>query len=275
VPSVTAYEPTAYWERLLSEDFNEAGVGYPRLARSVNLAMYRSIERSVARALDAAKAISAPERVLDIGSGTGIWIDFWSRRGAAQLTGVDLAAASVERLRSLWPAYDFLQADIGDADIGLPGGNDVVSAMSVLLHIVEDARFRQAFANLAAALRPGGMLVLTEPIVVHRWWGPPFGDGANSKARPLADYRDALREVGLELRVLRPATVLLANVVDTRMAITFRMLQLYWDLLMRGVGPRERLGRTAAAVLGPADLFATRMMRTGPSAKILIASRAS
>lgn len=269
---MSQYEPSAYWQELLEDEFDEGGVGYPRLARSVNRAMYRSMERSVARVLELAST-PAPRRVLDVGSGTGIWIEFWRHRGAAGLTGVDLTATSVHHLRSRWPEHEFLQADIGDIDIELPGGYDIVSAMSVLLHIVDDDRFRQACSNLASSLRVGGTLILIDPVVVHRWWGPPFGADANSKARPLADYQAGLQAAGLELQLMRPATVLLANVVDTRTALAFRALRLYWDLLMRGVGPRERLGAFVAAILEPADRLATSLARTGPSAKVLVARR--
>ena len=267
------YDPNAYWQELLEGEFSEAGVGYPELARSVNRAMYRTAFHAVTSALKAARIASPPRRVLDIGSGTGLWIDYWQRRGASEITGVDLTAASVERLRRRWPAHDFLQADVGEVGAKFPQDRDVVSAMSVLLHIVDDDRFRQAFSNLAAALRPGGALVLVEPAVVHRWWGPPFGEEASSKARPLADYRTALEGAGLELQVVRPATVLLANVIDTRWAATFHILNIYWSRLVRTVGTNERLGAAAGAVLGGADLLAIHAMRTGPSAKVLVARR--
>jgi len=267
------YEPSVYWERLLEDEFNESGVGYPGLAHSVNRAMYRSMTDSVARALKRAGVSVTLGRVLDVGSGTGIWIDFWRRRGVAEITGVDLTATAVEHLRRRWPEYEFLQADVSDDAAGLPRARDIVSAMSVLLHIVDDTRFRRAFSNLAAALRPGGTLVLIEPVIVHRWWGPPFGEEANSRARPLADYRAALQQAGLELEVLQPATVLLANVIDTRSAATFHLMNLYWTALARGVGRRERLGAAVATIVSRADLIALRTARTGPSAKVLVARR--
>jgi SAM-dependent methyltransferase len=179
----------------------------------------------------------------------------------------------VRRLRNLWPNFDFHRVDVGDGDAELPGDNDIISAMSVLLHIVDDDRFEYALVNLANALRPGGKLVLIEPVVVHSWWGPSFGPASNSKARPLDNYRTALATAGLQPRVLSPATVLLANVIDTRTIVAFRALSVYWDLLMRGVGPRERMGAWVAAMLGPADRLLSRLARTGPSAKVLIAER--
>jgi SAM-dependent methyltransferase len=267
----TAYEPRAYWEDLLGEHYSASGVAYPGLARSLNEAMYRTLRASTAAALDAAN-LTAPRRVLDVGSGTGIWIDFWRGRGVQELVGVDLTQVAVENLRRRHPGVRFEQADAADA---LPdGGFDAISAMSVLLHITDDERFRRAVANLAAALNPGGALVLIEPVVVHNWWGPSFDDpAANSRARPLAEWQDALNAHGLRIATLRPATCLLANVVDTRRPRTFRLLQRYWELLALAVGPRERAGAAAGAALYALDRVAVRAARSGPSAKVLIARR--
>jgi hypothetical protein len=43
--------------------------------------------------------------------------------------------------------------------------------MSVLLHIVDDSRWRRALRNVATVLAPGGHLVVIDPVVVHGWWG--------------------------------------------------------------------------------------------------------
>jgi SAM-dependent methyltransferase len=266
-----AYDAANYWGTLHNRTFDESTVGYPELAVSLNAAMYRSTEYAVRQTLARARIDVTGRRVLDIGSGTGVWIDFWRRQGAGAISGVDLAEGSVRRLRERWPGYSFSQVDVGDEQAGLPGGNDVVSAMSVLLHIVENDRFQRAISNLAGALTPDGVLIAIEPVVVHHWWGPEFGKEAASLARPVDEYRSAFAAAGLTLDVLRPATVLLANVVDTRRAVTFRALERYWSLLTRAVGKRERVGQAAASVLGPVDRLATRLVRTGPSAKVLVA----
>jgi SAM-dependent methyltransferase len=268
------YQADRYWTELHDRGFDESTVGYPGIARSLNAGMYRAFLRAAGRTIDAAGLRARDARVLDVGSGTGIWIDFWERRGASEICGADLAQSSVDRLAVRWPHHRFVQVDIGDAAADLPGDNDIVSAMSILLHIVDDARFERAIANLGGALRAGGALITIEPAVVHRWWGPPFGPEANSKARPIRAYREALARAGLELELVRPATVLLANVVDTRSELTFRLLERYWWLLTQGVGPRERAGTLAAAALEPVDAAATILARTGPSAKVLLARKA-
>jgi SAM-dependent methyltransferase len=267
------YVAPKYWEETHEAADDESAVGYPNLARSINRARYDVELHNVARALDAA-GVPRPDRVLDAGSGTGIWIDFWRSRGARQIVGVDLTNVAVERLTNRYPEHEFLQRDIGDTNASLPGGMDVVSAMSVLLHITDEARFERALNNVMGCVRDGGSIVLVEPVVVHRWWGKPFDHKANSKARPLATYQRILATGGFTIVELRPATCLLANVIDTRRQITFQVLERYWALLGGSVGRRERLGRVVGAVLRAIDLLATRVVPNGPSAKIIVARRA-
>lgn len=266
------YIAPRYWAEIYEAAYDESAVGYPHLARSINRARYDVERRNVARALGAA-GVSQPERVLDVGSGTGIWIDFWRRRGAREIVGVDLTKAAVERLRSRYPEHEFLQHDVGDADVSLPGDMDVASAMSVLLHITDDARFERALQNVLGCVREGGIVVLVEPVVVHRWWGEPFGPEANSKARPLATYASILSRAGFSIVDLRPTSCLLANVIDTRREFTFRVLERYWDLLAGLVGRHERRGRVVGALLRAVDLVATSVVPNGPSAKIIVARR--
>jgi SAM-dependent methyltransferase len=266
------YAPGRYWERQHGAADDERAVGHPDLARSLNRSRYDVERRNVVRALEQAGA-ERPDRVLDVGSGTGIWIDFWAQRGASEIIGVDLARAAVERLRARYPGRAFHQLDVSDPKIRLPGDLDVVSAMSVLLHITDEARFEHALRNLLGCLRVGGLLVLVEPAIVHRWWGPPFGPGNNSRARTLTTYERILRVHGFELVAVRPASCLLTNVIDTRHRTSFVLLDHYWRALGLIVGRRERLGRVAGSILRSVDLIATKLARTGPSAKVIIARR--
>ena len=266
------YIPQRYWDGVHDAADDERAVGYPNLARSINRARYDVERRNVARALETA-GVARPDRVLDVGAGTGIWIDFWKQRGARTIVGVDLSEAAVQRLRKRYPEHEFLQRDLGDPDVSLPGSMDVVSAMSVLLHITDEARFERALEHLLACVADGGSLVLVEPLVVHRWWGAAFGAESNSKARPLAAYTRVLDRAGFQIVELRPMSCVLANVIDTRRKLSFRLMERYWDLLSRIVGRRERLGAVVAALLRPIDLVATRLVAPGPSSKVVVARR--
>ena len=267
------YVPSTYWRDTLDAQFDESAVGYPELSRSLNQARYVAERANVARALKSV-GTGVPQRVLDIGSGVGVWIKFWEQRGATEITGVDLTERAVATLSSRFPQHHFSQADIGDPDLSLPVA-DAVSAMSVLLHITDEERFARAIGTVAASVAPGGTLVLVEPIVVRQWWGHRFGPEANSKARPLEAYRSALEKAGMEIVSLSPASCLLTNVIDTRHRSTFRILQKYWQALSLVVGRRERVGRLVGGGLLAFDWVLTRVVRNGPSVKILVARRPS
>ena len=266
------YVPQRYWDDLLREHLDERGVAYPGLPVSFNRAMYVAFLRSTRRMLDD-HGLVQPLRVLDIGSGTGIWIDFWLGLGRTDITGVDLTQASVDELLARYPELQFYRGDAGAPDLPVDGPFDAVSVMSVLLHITNDDRWRQAWKNIASVLASDGYAVLIEPVVVHRWWGRPFGQEAASKARPLSEYRTAIADAGLELVDMRPATVLVANPVDTRSRLTFHSMSMLWRIVGRLVRGNEDRGRHIGAFLNAFDGPLRRLLPGGPSAKILLVRR--
>src|SRR5262245_19081086 len=77
--------------------------------------------------------------VLDVGSGTGFYVERWRRTGAA-VTGLDLTEVAVEELRRSFPEIPFVRADIGGAleQIPLPAERfQAISAFDVLFHLVD------------------------------------------------------------------------------------------------------------------------------------------
>lgn len=263
---MSPYVPTDYWESLLGTEFSERAVAYPNLPVSLNRAMYRSMVAAVDGA--ARRLPATPRSVLDIGSGTGVWIDFWRRRGVVDIVGVDLTEAAVTGLRRRFADVEFVRADVTDLD---PGRRfDLVSAISVLLHITDDGSFREALRRLGAALAPGGAMIVVDAVIVRRWWGEPFGSDSNSRARSLQEWETALAAAGLRIADLRPATCLLSNVIDTRRRRAFGVLWFYWGLLGRLTHGSERRGALAGWLLGGVDRLLCRIVRPGPSAKVMV-----
>lgn len=110
--------------------------------------------------------LNANGAVLDVGSGTGRWVRFFTERFTpVSLTGVDFAQASVDLLRK-WHGADgrlqFQQADVTQPGWDLQARFDLVNIANVLFHIPEEDRFQRALANLARHLTPGGAIVTTE-----------------------------------------------------------------------------------------------------------------
>jgi SAM-dependent methyltransferase len=269
------YRPSAYWERLLSTDFTIGGVSHPYLPRSFNRLLYRAIERSLRRGLERRPLPWPLEncRVLDVGAGVGIWIEHWRRSGATQLAAIDLTETAVGRLRERYPNIQIEQADIGRDDVSGLGTFDLISVVNVLLHLTDDAAFATALENLGGLLEQGGVMLVVDPVVVRRSWGPPPDASANSKARALPEWEAGLSQAGLRIAAVLPVTVLLEEPVDTRARLSFRARSLYWATLCRGLRQNERLGAVIGSMLYAVDSVLVRLSRTGPSLKCLVIVR--
>jgi SAM-dependent methyltransferase len=261
------YEPQAYWSILEEERADLSVVGYPYLPVAFNAVLYRAMARAVEKAASELKP--PPRSVLDVGSGTGFWVSFWRRLGVQRIVALDLAEGATAKLSRKFPDITVAQADITES-LPVHDSFDVVSVMSVLLHVTDDHRFNRAVENLSSALRSGGFAVIIDPVVVHRYWGDPPGAHSNSKARSRAEWQRSLNRAGLQLVSVRPVTWLFAEPVDTRTRLFFRILDLYWNVLSRVIFGSEWRGRWAGRALARFDDALVALSRTGPSTKCVV-----
>ena len=194
------YRPREFWEQRLGEQFDLRGTGETGLSLQYNRACYTLRAEVLEAALARAGVLANGRSVLDVGCGSGFWTEYYVARGA-HYTGVDIAQVSVDRLAERYPGQRFARADVSEA---VPGGPyDVVNVFDVLYHITDDARWEAALRHLAAAVAPGGVLLVTDV----------FADrgrlAEHNVMRPLARYLEVLRGEGLVHEQLRPTHVLL------------------------------------------------------------------
>ena len=112
--------------------------------------------------LRAAYGISPGDAVVDIGCGTGLTTREAARAAApGRVVGVDVSERMLERARQVTAAegLDNVRYELGDAQVHRfdPGGFDVAISRFGTMFFSDPAA---AFANIAAALRPEGRLVL-------------------------------------------------------------------------------------------------------------------
>lgn len=271
---MSEYRPTEYWERLLSGQYDLSGVAYPNLPVRFNQAFYAQLRRAVEGMIQSHQVEIRHKDVLEIGPGTGFWVQLWTNMGASSVTGLDITRTAVERLSVKFPSHEFRVADVGSDELDELGPFDVIAAMSVLLHIVDDERLGVALSNMARTLRPGGVILLMEPLVVRKWWGPVVDSMSNSKARTVDEWRRSLQKVGLELVDQRPATALLGNVCDTTHKLTWRVHDLYWWSLGPFFQRVPRVTRPATGVIAWMDRVLV-SAGWGPSAKVMLVRQAA
>lgn len=114
------------------------------------------------------KLIDEDTRILDVGAGSGRWVNFFtSHFRPKRLVGVDFAAAAANLLNRWYPstAHTELKFDVCDItkpELDLGERFDLINIANVLFHIPEHDRYARAVQNLASHLAPGGRIVTTE-----------------------------------------------------------------------------------------------------------------
>lgn len=102
-------------------------------------------------------------RVLDIGSGSGHWIDFYQSLGVCRQTGIEVSASAAEHLREKYSAADGIEIYHGNALEVIPqleGKFDVVNAIGVMFHITDDTVWTDTINAMANSVEPNGFIVV-------------------------------------------------------------------------------------------------------------------
>lgn len=153
----------------------------------------------------AALGVREGSSVADIGAGRGFFTVRLARRVGPEgrVYAVDVAADDLRRLRERADAEGFPQVVVVEGerdDPNLPPGS--VDA-ALIVNAYHEMREHQAMlAGIRRALRPGGRLVIVEPIVESRRGEPRARQESSHEIEPRyveADLRDAGFDV-LELR---------------------------------------------------------------------------
>jgi SAM-dependent methyltransferase len=236
------------------------GLQYNKWLYRVRVGQFRARVGRLLRGQDVATL-----RVLDIGSGSGVYVEQWLRLGARQLVGVDLTAAAVQHLGNSFPAAEFRQGDLGDPDfLADQTPFDVISAFDMLFHIVDDDRFAQAMANVSRLLAPNGVFIYTD-LLVH---------GSEKRSphhvtRTIDQHRSTLSDAGLTIVDRRPVFVFMEAPVDS----TSRVHRKFWSRWKALAGRNEALGFTTGALAFPVELAAAALRREGPSIEMVVCRR--
>ncbi|WP_049925860.1 class I SAM-dependent methyltransferase [Halopiger goleimassiliensis] len=157
------------------------------------------------------ESLPASPRVLDAGCGSGTGVPERLDDGAVCL-GIDLSREQLRRAVERVPEHEFAQGDL--AFLPAPDGwADAVTALHSLIH-VPPAVHREAIAEFARVLEPGGRVLLTDGSAPWEGTNPDWLDSGAEMAWHVAGLettRETLRNEGFAIRWEREAVDELAD----------------------------------------------------------------
>lgn len=262
------FDATQYWNERLEEKPALQAVG--NVAQSVlfNQFMYRAKVRTAKRALNKLQIDVTGINALDIGSGTGFWIDFLMAKGAQSVSGVDISDQAVQLLRHKYrdePCVTLYCCNIGDDSLPVQEQFDFVTAFDVLYHIVDHDLFQRAVQNLSSVLSSGGYFFFTDSLIDR-------SPAPHVQYRPLARYQTIFQENNLELVLVKPMYMLLNNPNRLEGSISGVILKTLFRLTNR-VSRLPILSHAYLWGLYLVDSLLTRLVSWGPSTHLLVARK--
>ena len=192
------YEPERYWASRLSESYTLSGTGHAHYNEAYNAWLYRAKRRALRAALTELPPVASTRgRALDIGSGTG-WVVTQLEQSGWTADGCDIAPLAVEQLAQSHPTAQFTRWSWGDGALEeLDESRELVTALDVAYHVVDEDEFVAGVEELARVLTTDGHLIVTD------------GLGAES-SHPAAHVRFRSRDRWLEVTV--PAGLTLVTI---------------------------------------------------------------
>lgn len=260
--ATTEFNARRYWNKRLKRNWSLHGVGMLQLAHSYNRWMYRVRRQVFRRTVRTSRIDVGSSDVLDIGSGTGFYVDLWQQLGARRVNGMDIADSAVAKLSETFPDVRFERGDVSDDPPFEAASFDAISAFDILIHVVNDERYQRALHNVHALLKPDGAFIFSEPFPHHR----RVGNGKHHLCRRLDEVQEALDKAGFEIVSRRPMFEIMASPVDT----TKRWRRNLWYKRLVPILDKPFWGGAAGGLMYPFELLLTRVKRESASMEVMV-----
>jgi SAM-dependent methyltransferase len=257
------FDPKSYWETRLGANYDLHGVGLIEWGPWFNQWLYRVRRHGFLKAMRAQRSEWSDAGVLDIGSGTGFYLERWRELGVRNISGADLTEVAVAQLQQKFPDMSIMRCDIGDAPLaGKHEAFDAVSCMDVLFHIVDDANYAKAFRNIAQMLKSDGYFIFSDS-----WMKGDDVRGVHIVHRSRERVKELLDDAGFEVIETRPMFILMNAPVDSQNPL----LRAWWWSLYQVTARFHRIGGLLAALIYPLErLLLALAGDEGPTTKVII-----
>lgn len=258
------FSPGEYWEKRLSDRFDLTGVGFRRKSVAFNKWVYRVRTELLDAVVRENDWPIDNKSVLDVGCGTGYFIDYWIARQARPITGIDIAKISIENLRREYPNVNLVLADLSDSNLDLDEKYDYVTIFDVLFHIVDDEKFENVPANLSRFCKPGCKVFITDLFGKNT-----FAGVKHCRNRSLALYKAAFEKRGFRLLGMRPLFFTLLPPSGLKNPLFRWTGILAWEALTF-ITRWSLFGNMLGCVLYRIDSILRRMLRKGPGGYLAV-----
>jgi len=195
------FNPEEYWNERLRKLYSLRGTGTAAFSERYNALLYRLKERCLESLLKDLQIELSKARVFNFGCGTGYFDEWFERRYGCRIVGVDISEYTVQLLQHEYPRRIYIAGNIVSLshDALTPSSYDLVTAIDVLYHIVEETTFVKTVERVCNLLRPGGSLIFTD-----RVWSSIQSEARHVVWHTFPTYERLLRSCGLEIEKTRP-----------------------------------------------------------------------
>jgi SAM-dependent methyltransferase len=158
----SSYAPQKYWDAYYSQepvvDATTIDHGKELIPTRIH---YNAIENIILSQFDRQELPIAEADVLDVGSGAGHWLKFYLGMGAQSVTGVEVSNGAATALRRAF-SDDARVTIVNDYINSAPIHRDfdIVNAIGVMFHIVDDGIFEASVEKMKSLVKPGGCMVV-------------------------------------------------------------------------------------------------------------------
>lgn len=251
-----------YWEERLTKSYGLQSVGYLGLGKGYNKFMYK-VRKAVFIKVIKKLNIQNDAKILDIGSGTGFYIEIWKKLGFKNITGSDLTNVAVENLKNKYSNCQFISFDISDENIPLKEKEfDVISVMDVLFHIVDDEKYKNAIKNISKLIKDKGYLIYSDNFI-HEDIESTSPHHVNRKINWI--YEE-LKNNNFEIILRKPMFYFMNTPVDTQN----RFIKKIWQLQLTYASKNKYYSYIFGLIFFPLEMIALMFAKEGPSTEILI-----
>ena len=160
---IAPYEPSTWWDDRFYvsgvSDRQTISAGKNPLSAAYH---YASVELIVCRHLRNSDWDIRDRIVCDLGSGAGHWLEFYLSLGVRHCTGIDVSSNAVDFLRNQFKNHRGVSIKHGrlrDVLSELEATFDLINAIGVMFHLVDDEEWEETIHHVGKSLLPGGLFV--------------------------------------------------------------------------------------------------------------------